>query len=60
MDTLSFDRYPLISIHLVYKVFIKILIIISISVNIPRPYVCDPLGLYIFLVNNYIDSITLY
>ena len=40
--------------------FIKTLIIMSISTNIHRPYVCDPLGLYISLVNNYIDQITLY
>ena len=39
-----------------YEVFfIKTLIIISISTNIHRPYVCDRLGLYISLVNNSID-----
>ena len=32
----------------------------SISTNINRPYVCDPLGLYLSLVNNSIDQITLY
>ena len=40
--------------------FIKTLIIMSISTNIHKPYVCDPLGPYISLVNNYIDQITLY
>ena len=32
----------------------------SISANIYRPYVCDPLGPYISLANNYIDQITPY
>ena len=31
-----------------------------ISTNIHRPYVCDPLGLYISLVNNSMDQITPY
>ena len=39
---------------------LKILIIISIFTNIHRPYVCDPLVLYISLVNNSIDPITPY
>ena len=44
-----------------YEVFfIKTLIIMSISTNIHRPYVCDPLGPYISLVNNSIDQITPY
>ena len=44
-----------------YDVFhIKTLIIMSISTNIHRPYVCDPLGPYISLVNNSIDQITPY
>ena len=51
---------PLI-IDIWYEVFfIKTLIIVSISTNIHRPYVCDPLGLYISLVNNSIDQITPY
>ena len=29
----------------------------SISTNILKPYVCDPLSLYISLVNNSIDQI---
>ena len=37
---------------------LKTLIIISIFTNIHRPYVCDPLVLYISLVNNSIDPIT--
>ena len=40
--------------------FIKTPIIMSISTNIHKPYVCDPLGPYISLVNNYIDQITPY
>ena len=44
-----------------YEVFfIKTLIILSISTNIHRPYMCDPLGPYISLVNNSIDQITPY
>ena len=38
----------------------KILIIMSISTNIHRPYVCDTLCPYISLVNNSIDQITTY
>ena len=40
--------------------FIKTLIIMSITTNIHRPYVCDPLSPYISLVNNSIDQITPY
>ena len=44
-----------------YEVFfIKTLIIMFISTNIHRPYVCDPRGPYISLVNNSIDQITHY
>ena len=44
-----------------YEVFfIKTLIIMFISTNIYKPYVCDPLGPYISLVNNSIDQITPY
>ena len=44
-----------------YEVFfIKTLIIMSISTNIYKPYVCDPLGPYISLVNNSINQITSY
>ena len=32
----------------------------STSTNIHRTYVCDPLGPYITLVNNFIDLITPY
>ena len=32
----------------------------SISTNIRRPNVCDPLSPYILLVNNFIDQIILY
>ena len=42
------------------RFFIKTLIIMSISTNIHRPYVCDPLGPYISLVDNSIDQITPY
>ena len=36
----------------------KTLIIISLTTNIHIPYGCDPLDLYILLVNNFIDPIT--
>ena len=60
MGTLSYDRSPPIYIYLVYRFFIKTLIIVYISTNIYRPYVYDPLGPYISLVNNSIDQITHY
>ena len=40
--------------------FIKIIIIMSISTAIYKPYVCDPLGPYISLVNKSTDQITPY
>ena len=58
--TFSCDRSPPIYRHLVLSLFIKTLIIMSISTNIHKPYVCDPLGPYISLVNNSIDPITPY
>ena len=60
MGNLSCDRSLLIYRHLVCGFFIIILILMSISTNIHRPYVCDPLGPYISLVNNFIDPITSY
>ena len=60
MGTLSCGRSPPIYRHLLCRFFIKTLIIMSISTNIHRPCVCDPLGLYISLVNNSIDQITPY
>ena len=60
MSTLSCGRSLLIYRHLVCIFFIKTLIIMSISNNIYRPYVCDPLGLYISLVNTSIDQIIPY
>ena len=47
MGNLICGRSPLIYRHLVYNFFMKTLIIMFISTNIDRPYVCDPLGLYI-------------
>ena len=41
------------------KFFTKTLIIMSISTDIYWPYVCDPLGPYISLVNDSINPITL-
>ena len=58
--TLSCDRSTPIYRRLVCKIFIKTLIIMSISTNIHRPYVCDPLGPYISLVKNSIGQITPY
>ena len=60
MGTLSRGRSPTIYRYLVYNFFMKTLIIISISTNIHRPYICDPIGPYISLVNNSIDQITPY
>ena len=60
MGTFSFDYSFPIYRHLVCKFFIKTLIIMSISTNIHRPFVCDPLGPYISLVNNSIDPIKPY
>ena len=57
MGTLSCRHSPLIYKLLVYKFFIKTLTIMSISTNIDIPYLCDPLGPYISLVNKYIDPI---
>ena len=60
MGTLNCGRSPPIYRHLVCKFFIKTLIIMSISNNIYKPYVCDPLGLYISLVDNSRGLITSY
>ena len=60
MGTLSCGRYLPIYKHLVCRLFIKIHIIMSIFANVYRPYVCDPLGSNISLVNNSIDSLTSY
>ena len=60
MSTLSSGCSPPIYRHLVCKCFIKILIIMFIYTNIYKPYVCDPLGLSLLLVNNSIDLITPY
>ena len=46
--------------HFIFEIFIKTLIIMHISINIHIPYVCDPLGSYISLINNYINTITSY
>ena len=58
MRTLSRGNSLPIYRHLVCIFFIKTLIIISISTNIHRPYVYDPLGSY--RVSNSIDQITSY
>ena len=55
MGTFSCGRSPHIYKRLVYRFFIKTLIIMSISMNIHKIYVCDPLGRYISQVNNSID-----
>ena len=60
MGTLSYGHSPPIYMHLVYEFFIKALKILSISTNIDRPNVCDPLSPNILLVTNYIDPITSY
>ena len=60
MGTLSCGRSLRIYRHLLCGFLIKTLIIMYISTNSYRPYVCDPLGPYISLVNNSIDQITPY
>ena len=60
IGTLSCGHSSLIYKHFICGFFIKTNIIMYISTKIHRPYVCDPLGLYISLVNNFIDQITPY
>ena len=60
IGTLSCSHSPSIYRHLVCRFFIKTFIIVSISTNIHRPYVCDPLGPYISLLNNSTAQITPY
>ena len=54
MDTLSFAHSLLIYNNLVCKIFIKILIIMSIPINAHRSYVCNPLGSFIVIFKNFI------
>ena len=60
MNALTYGCSLPIYRHLVCRFFIKALIVMSISINIHRPYVCDPIGPYISLVTNPIDPITPY
>ena len=60
MGTSSCGYSPPIYRHLVYRFFIKTVITMYIATNIDGPYVCDPLDLYISLVNNSVDQITPY
>ena len=60
MGTLTCDHSHPIYKHLVCGFFIKTVIIMSISINIHRPYICDPLGPYVSLVNNIIYPIPPY
>ena len=61
MGTLSCGRSSPIYRYLVCRFFIKkSLIIMYISNNMDRPYVCDPLGPYISLFKKFIDQITSY
>ena len=57
--TLSCGHSLLIYRHCVCEFFTKTLRVMSISTNIYRLNAFDPLGLYIFLVNNSIEAITL-
>ena len=59
IDTLRCNRSFLIYRDWVCEIFTKTRRITSLSINVYRPYVCDPLGLYISLVNNFIDPIIL-
>ena len=60
MGTLSYDRSPPIYSHFIHRLFLKTLIIMSISTNIHIPHVCDLLGSYILLICNSIHLITPY
>ena len=60
MGNLSCGHFTLICRHLVCSFSYKNFIIISMSANIYRPYVCDILGLYIALSNYSIEPITPY
>ena len=60
MGTLSCGCSLSIYRYLVCIFFIKTLIIMYISIIIHGPYVCDPLGPYISLVNNSIDLMKFY
>ena len=59
IGTLSYSYSSLIYRHLVCEIFTKTIIITSLSSNIHRLYVCDPLGPYILLVNNSIETLIL-
>ena len=62
MCALSYGHSLPIYRHFVYGffLFIKNLVIISISTNNQRPCECDPLSPCISLVNNFIDQINPY
>ena len=60
MGNLSCGHSPPIYRYIVCDFFIKFLIIMYVYTNIYRPYVCDPLGLYISLFNNSNDHIIPY
>ena len=61
MDKEEEDRFTWNPCVHVLRIFsIKNPQILSISTNIHGPYLCDPLGPYISLVNNSIDQITLF
>ena len=55
MGTLRWGHSPPIYRHLVCELFIKILINMSLSINVYKSYVYDHLSLYISLVNNSVD-----
>ena len=60
MGSLSFGHSLPIYTHLVCIVSTKTLINMSISMNIHRPYLCEPLGSYISQVNDSKDLIISY
>ena len=60
MGTLSYGHFAPIYRHWVCKFFTKTFIIMFISTKIYGPYIYDPLGPYILLVNNFIDPIMPY
>ena len=60
VGTLSCGHFLLIYRNLVYELFTMTLIIIYISTNIDRPYMCDHLGPYISLVYKSVDPMIPY
>ena len=57
MGTLIFFCSLVIYRHYDCEVFTNILKVMTILINLYKPYVCDPLDPHIFLANNSMDPI---